>query len=97
MVGPQSLNPLTNVTQLSEQQAKRISEYVMRMRGPQGRRLVEPTEAAVRQWTALCESSSKGKVWTTCNNWYMKSTKDDEEAGREKAATMWFETYGLCE
>jgi hypothetical protein len=56
MIGPQSLNPVTNVT-------------------------------------LLCEASSDGKVWLRCNNWYMKSTKSDAAAGRERSSGIWMGSY----
>ena len=92
MIGPQSLNPLTNVTLLCEEQGKRIVDLVLRTR-KNGINYVEPTETAVEQWVKLCNASSQGKVWLGCNNWYMKTTKDDEEKGRERGANMWMETY----
>ena len=49
-----------------------------------------------RSNTTAARAHVAGKVWNTCNNWYMKTTHDDKGAGREKASTMWFETYGLC-
>jgi hypothetical protein len=92
MVGPQSLNPVTNVTLLCEQQAKYIAELVVGMR-ENGYSCVEPRKDAVMEWTNLCNSSSEGKVWLRCNNWYMKTTKTDIAKDREKGAGMWMDTY----
>jgi len=92
MIGPQSLNPVTNVTLLCEEQAKYIADLVVKMK-KEGHIQVEPTEQAVNNWTDLCESSSEGKVWLRCNNWYMKTTKTDAAAGRERSAGMWMATY----
>ena len=36
---------------------------------------------------------SAGKVWLRCNNWYMKTTKSDAAAGRERSAGMWMGSY----
>ena len=80
MIGPQSLNPVTNVTLLCEEQGKYIAELVAGMKA-QAKQEVEPTEEAVAAWTALCNASADGKVWLRCNNWYMKTTKTDVEAG----------------
>ncbi|MFT6017109.1 MAG: 4-hydroxyacetophenone monooxygenase, partial [Candidatus Azotimanducaceae bacterium] len=92
MIGPQSLNPVTNVTLLCEEQARYIADMVCHMKA-KGKLAVEPTTEAVSQWTGLCEASSDGKVWLRCNNWYMKSTKTDVAAHRERAAGMWMESY----
>ena len=92
MIGPQSLNPVTNVTLLCEEQSKYISELVMRMKGS-GMTTVEPFEEAVEKWTDLCNTTSEGKVWLRCNNWYMKTTKTDAAAGRERSAGMWMASY----
>ena len=92
MIGPQSLNPVTNVTLLCEEQAKYIANLVTSMRS-NGHQEVEPTADAIRDWTERCKSSSEGKVWLRCNNWYMKSTKTDENAGRERSQGMWMESY----
>ena len=92
MIGPQSLNPVTNVTLLCEQQSKYISELVLGMRN-KNRTEVEPTGDSVAAWTDLCESSSEGKVWLRCNNWYMKTTKTDKAAGRERSSGMWMSSY----
>lgn len=92
MIGPQSLNPVTNVTLLCEEQSKYISALVARMTAD-GTTTVEPTQDAVERWTSLCEASSEGKVWLRCNNWYMKSTKSDAAAGRELSAGMWMASY----
>ena len=54
---------------------------------------VEPTKKAVEDWTSRCDKSSEGKIWLQCNNWYMKGTKDDVSAGREKSKAMWMESY----
>lgn len=92
MIGPQSLNPVTNVTLLCEEQAKYISELVSEM-VKSGKTEVEPSKAAVEDWTARCETSAEGKVWLRCNNWYMKTTITDVEAGRERSSGMWMESY----
>ena len=92
MVGPQSLNPVTNVTLLCEQQAKYIAELIIGMH-ENGYSCVEPRKDAVMEWTNLCNSSSEGKVWLRCNNWYMKTTKTDAAKDREKGAGMWMDTY----
>jgi cation diffusion facilitator CzcD-associated flavoprotein CzcO len=92
MIGPQSLNPVTNVTLLCEEQARYITGLVTRMKSS-GLMEVEPTVDAVEAWTRLCESTSEGKVWLRCNNWYMKTTKTDAAAGRERSAGMWMASY----
>lgn len=92
MIGPQSLNPVTNVTLLCEEQAKYIAELIKKMRSA-GHGQVEPAKAAVEEWTDLCNSSADGKVWLRCNNWYLKTTKTDQAAGRERSAGMWMESY----
>ena len=81
-----------NVTVASEEQARHIASLVRQMKD--GNRLeVEPTHEAVENWTALCEHSSEGKIWLRCNNWYMKTTKTDAAAGRERSAGMWMGTF----
>ena len=92
MIGPQSLNPVTNVTLLCEQQAKYISELVVKLRDG-GYAQFEPSKKAVEHWTALCASTAQGKVWLRCNNWYLKTTKTDAAAGRERSTGMWMGTY----
>jgi cation diffusion facilitator CzcD-associated flavoprotein CzcO len=92
MIGPQSLNPVTNVTLLCEEQAKYISNLVVKMK-KSNHIQVEPTRHGVKNWTGMCESSSKGKVWLKCNNWYMKTTKTDAAAGRERSTGMWMGSY----
>ena len=92
MVGPQSLNPVTNVTLLCEEQGKYIANLVSQMK-IEGNSIVEPSESAVKEWTDRCNDSSEGKIWLQCNNWYMKGTKDDEKAGRKKSKAMWMESY----
>ena len=92
MVGPQSLNPVTNVTLLCEQQASYIANLLRSMQAA-GQTHVEPSKAAVEQWTDLCASSAEGKVWLRCNNWYLKTTKTDTDAGRERSTGMWMESY----
>ena len=88
MIGPQSLNPVTNVTLLCEEQAKYIAELVSRM-AADGQTEVEPTAEAVAAWTEKCNESSDGKVWLRCNNWYMKTTKTDAAANRERSVGMY--------
>ena len=92
MIGPQSLNPVTNVTLLCEQQSQYIADLVVKMRDG-GHHEVEPTRDAVEQWTALCTSTAEGKVWLRCNNWYLKTTKTDAAAGRERSSGMWMSTH----
>jgi hypothetical protein len=92
MIGPQSLNPVTNVTLLCEEQGKYIAELVAGMKA-KGTQEVEPSEEAVADWTTRCNASADGKVWLRCNNWYMKSTKTDVEAGRERSQGMWMGSY----
>ncbi len=92
MIGPQSLNPVTNVTLLCEQQSKYISDLVVKVRDA-GYAQFEPTKKAVEHWTDLCANSAEGKVWLRCNNWYLKTTKTDAAAGRERSTGMWMETY----
>ena len=58
-----------------------------------GKGSVEPSQKSVEEWTEKCNVSSNGKIWLQCNNWYMKGTKDDEIAGREKSKAMWMESY----
>ena len=88
MIGPQSLNPVTNVTLLCEEQAKYLAELVSRM-AADGQTEVEPTAEAVAAWTEKCDASSDGKVWLRCNNWYMKTTKTDAAANRERSVGMY--------
>ncbi len=92
MIGPQSLNPVTNVTLLCEEQSKYISKLVSEMRA-NAQHEVEPTHEAVENWTALCNDSADGKVWLKCNNWYLKTTKTDIEKGRERSSGMWMSSY----
>ena len=92
MIGPQSLNPVTNVTLLCEEQSRYIAKLVAQMKADQ-KLEVEPTLNAVEAWTDRCEASSEGKVWLRCNNWYTKSTKSDEQAGRSRSSGMWMENY----
>lgn len=92
MIGPQSLNPVTNVTLLSEEQSKYLTGLVTRMKA-EGKTEVEPTPDAVARWTDLCESTAEGKVWLRCNNWYLKTTKTDAAAGRERSTGMWMSSY----
>jgi hypothetical protein len=92
MIGPQSLNPVTNVTLLCEQQSKYIADLVAKM-AKSNHREVEPLKTAVDQWSDLCTSTAEGKVWLRCNNWYLKTTKTDAAAGRERSSGMWMDTY----
>ena len=92
MVGPQSLNPVTNVTLLCEEQGKYIAKLVGKMKKEE-KKEVEPSAKAVKDWTEKCNKSSEGKIWLQCNNWYMKGTKDDVNAGRDKSKAMWMESY----
>ena len=92
MIGPQALNPVTNVTLLCEEQSRYISELVSKM-SAEGHGEVEPSGEAVAAWTEKCNTSSEGKVWLRCNNWYMKTTKTDAAAGRERSAGMYMNSY----
>jgi hypothetical protein len=92
MVGPQSLNPVTNVTLLCEEQGKYIAQLVSSMKN-KNKDEVEPLEEAVENWTEKCNVSSNGKIWLQCNNWYMKGTKDDQSAGRSRSKAMWMESH----
>lgn len=92
MVGPQSLNPVTNITVLCEQQAKYIRDLLVKMQDA-GHSRVEPSSQAVEEWIAKCTQSVEGTVWLRCNNWYLKTTKTDTAAGRERSTGMWMETY----
>ena len=92
MIGPQSINPFTNVTLLCEQQAEYIAEVISEMRDKNFRE-VEPFAEAVDAWTSLCNKSAEGKVWLRCNNWYTKTTKTDAAAGRERSGGMWMDNY----
>ena len=92
MVGPQSLNPVTNVTLLCEEQGKYIAKLVSSMK-LNNKDEVEPLEEAVKNWTDKCNISSNGKIWLQCNNWYMKGTKDDQSAGRSRSKAMWMESH----
>jgi len=92
MIGPQSLNPVTNVTLLCEAQSKYIAGLLKKMKVDKQYQ-VEPAREAVAAWTDLCEASSEGKVWLRCNNWYMKSTKTDEAKGRQQSSAMWMGNY----
>ena len=92
MIGPQSLNPVTNVTLLCEQQSQYIAKLLNEMRD-EGSVEVEPSRDAVEAWTERCNATAEGKVWLRCNNWYLKTTKTDANAGRERSAGMWMESY----
>ena len=92
MIGPQSLNPVTNVTLLCEEQSKYIAQLVKRMKR-QNLLEVEPRTEAVVAWTERCRKTAEGKVWLKCNNWYTKSTKTDEQSRRPRARLMWMESY----
>jgi cation diffusion facilitator CzcD-associated flavoprotein CzcO len=92
MIGPQSLNPLTNVTLLCEQQAQYIANLLGKMLEA-GHSRVEPLKEAVNHWSDLCFASAEGKVWLRCNNWYLKTTKTDAPLGMERSSGMWMETY----
>ena len=92
MIGPQAINPVTNVTLVCEEQAKYIANLVQRI-ADEGKTEVEPTEAAVDKWTDICDHSADGKVWLKCNNWYLKTTKSDQAAGRERSAGMFMHSY----
>ena len=92
MVGPQSLNPVTNVTLLCEEQGKIYRRTCWRVK-KMGIYRLSLTQKSVEEWTEKCNVSSNGKIWLQCNNWYMKGTKDDEKAGREKSKAMWMESY----
>lgn len=53
MVGPQTLNPVTNVTLVSEKQAHVIASLLQHMQAD-GTRTVEATAEAVRDWAECC-------------------------------------------
>ena len=92
LVGPQSANPVTNITLLSEHQSIYIRDLLIRMKRMEHRR-TEPKSEAVEAWTDKCVRAAEGKVWLRCNNWYMKSTKTDVAAGRESSVNMWLGPY----
>lgn len=92
MIGPQAINPVTNVTLVCEEQAKYIAGVISGL-SIENRTQVEPTEEAVEKWTELCDRTADGKVWLKCNNWYLKTTKSDTAAGRERSAGMFMESY----
>ena len=92
MIGPQSLNPVTNVTLLCEEQSKYIANLVKQMQ-TDGKSEVEPERGAVVSWSDRCTQTAEGKVWLKCNNWYTKSTKTDEQAGRVRSRLMWMDSY----
>jgi cation diffusion facilitator CzcD-associated flavoprotein CzcO len=92
MIGPQSLNPVTNVTLLCEQQSIYIRDLILKMKAA-GQSRVEPSRQAVEAWTERCDASAEGKVWLRCNNYYTKFTKSDAAAGRERASGMWMESF----
>ena len=92
MIGPQSLNPVTNVTLLCEEQSKYIASLVQQMK-TNGNSEVEPETTAVARWSERCTETAEGKVWLKCNNWYTISTKTDEQAGRARSRLMWMESY----
>lgn len=87
MVGPQCLNPVTNVTVVSEDQAEYLAHLVAHMRR-EGLRTVEPRPEAEEEWVRRSEATSEGKVWRHCSNWYNKSTD-----GAEPLYNMWMETH----
>ena len=96
MIGPQSINPVTNITLVSEDQARYVAKLVMDMRSS-GQQEVEPTAEAEEAWTKRTVSTSEGKVWLRCNNWYMKTAqqdgKDKKEGEDEAYFGMWMEKY----
>ena len=92
LVGPQSVNPVTNITVLSEHQSIYVRDLLLHMKRT-GDQRAEPTNEAVEAWSAKCTSAAEGKVWLRCNNWYMKSTKTDVAAGRERSVNMWLGPY----
>ena len=92
MIGPQSLNPVTNVTLICEEQGKYIAQLISSMHKNKQEE-VQPSLEAVNDWTDRCNASSSGKIWLQCNNWYMKGTKDDVNAGREKSKVMWMDSH----
>ena len=94
LVGPQSVNPVTNITVLSEHQSVYLRDLLVKMREV-GHGRVEPTADAVQAWTATCTHAAEGKVWLRCNNWYMKTTKTDVAAGRERSVGMWMGPYDV--
>ena len=92
LVGPQSVNPVTNITVLSEHQSAYLRDLLVTMREASYRE-VEPSAQAVQQWTRRCTNAAEGKGWMRCNNWYMKTTKTDVAAGREQSVGMWMGPY----
>ena len=92
MIGPQAINPVTNVTLVCEEQAKYVANLVSQIT-QSNHTEVEPTTEAVEKWTAICDKSADGKVWLKCNNWYLKTTKSDKAAGRERSAGMYMHSY----
>lgn len=87
ILGPQASNPLTNVTVISEDQAKYVAALVRHMRDA-SLRVVEPSSEAEEEWVRRSEKTSEGKVWTRCSNWYLKTSD-----GGEPFYGMWMETY----
>merc|ERR1712113_110047 len=73
-------------------QARHVVELVQYMREA-GVLMVEPREDAVSEWCKLANASSNGKVWLNCDNWYLKTTKDDRKQGREASLNLWMETF----
>ena len=92
MIGPQAINPVTNVTLVCEEQAKYVANLVSQIT-QSNHTEVEPTTEAVEKWTDICDKSADGKVWLKCNNWYLKTTKSATAAGRERSAGMYMHSY----
>ena len=58
MIGPQSLNPVTNVTLLCEEQSKYIASIVSEMK-KDGYCEVEPKQEAVARWSNKCNETAE--------------------------------------
>jgi cation diffusion facilitator CzcD-associated flavoprotein CzcO len=87
LVGPQSINPVTNITLVSEDQSLYLAALLRHMREA-GLRRVEPSIEAEEEWVQRVEGSVAGKVWTRCSNWYLK-TYD----GGKPFYGMWMDTH----
>jgi len=87
ILGPQASNPLTNVTVISEDQARYVAALIRHMRDA-GLGAVEPSSEAEEEWVRRSEKTVEGKVWTRCSNWYLKTSD-----GGEPFYGLWMETY----
>lgn len=70
MCGPQSLNPLLNVTYVSEKQAEYITQVIRDTVDSGAKASVDVTHAARRAWARTCERVSAGTVWGSVRAWY---------------------------